>query len=367
MSLVLFALLFPWIASPVLAQDTSAFTFEAQIVGITDRHSCASGDGDCMTFQLQVGDGTLAGQSITVEQRIEGDATANRYALGNNVIVQTETLNGEAHYFVSDVVRRPALFWLTIFFLTCVVLLGGKTALRSVVGMVVTFLILFLFMLPRLLAGDNPLTISIVGGAAIMLCTLTFAHGLQPKTWAALGGTLGSLILTGVLATLFSAVAHLTGFADEATLYLLNDFPSLNAQGLLLAGIIIGTLGVLDDITIAQASAVFELHAANATLTAQSLYRRALRIGNDHIAAAVNTLILAYAGSSLPLLLLLSGGHSRENWLTVINREAIATEIIRTLVGSIGLLAAVPFTTFLASRLAVRTRHQGKYEPIHHH
>ena len=200
-----------------------------------------------------------------------------------------------------------------------------------------------------------------------MLCTLTFAHGLQPKTWAALGGTLGSLILTGVLATLFSAVAHLTGFADEATLYLLNDFPSLNAQGLLLAGIIIGTLGVLDDITIAQASAVFELHAANATLTAQSLYRRALRIGNDHIAAAVNTLILAYAGSSLPLLLLLSGGHSRENWLTVINREAIATEIIRTLVGSIGLLAAVPFTTFLASRLAVRTRHQGKYEPIHHH
>jgi uncharacterized membrane protein len=198
--------------------------------------------------------------------------------------------------------------------------------------------------------------IALVGSFIIMIVTFLICHGWDKKTIAAFGGTAVSLIVTALLAYSFSIYASLMGTADEEMLFLLSEFETLDARGILLAAIIIGTLGVLDDVTIAQASAVFELKKANTQMTIQQLYRSAHRIGSDHIAAAINTLILAYVGTSLPLILLVVAIPTGESWLTFLNREMVAQEIVRALVGSIGLLAAVPLTTLFAALLVSRKR-----------
>ncbi len=326
-------------------------TFEARI---TEAVLQTCDGAPCVHLSLIGTGGDFRGTAFSVTLR-EADALGGRlesFDPGDRVIVQTEEIQGERRYFVSDRVRRPALAWLGILFIISVILFGGIGALRSFIGTAASFLVLFFLIIPAILRGICPLLVAIIGSMIIMLLAFTTAHGINRKTAAALAGTTISLILTGILARLFTAVAALGGVAQEETLFLLSEFPGIDTRGLLLAGILIGTLGVLDDVTISQSSAVMELKKANPGLGARELYRRALRIGSDHIAATVNTLILAYAGASLPLLLLLVGVPAGESWLTMINREILATEIVRTLVGSIGLLSAVPLTTLFASRLA---------------
>jgi uncharacterized membrane protein len=185
-----------------------------------------------------------------------------------------------------------------------------------------------------------------------MLVTIALAHGLGPKSLAAILGTGASLVATVLLALLFTNVADLTGFSsEEATLLQAND-PTLSLTGLVIAGILIGALGVLDDVTVSQASTVMALRRANPTQRARELYRGALSVGRDHVAATVNTLVLAYAGASLPILLVF--GIADTEFADTINREAVAEQVIAMLVGSIGLILAVPVTTALAATLATR-------------
>ncbi len=324
-------------------------------------------DARIQTVEMQTCDGqscaaiTLIGQSgafkderfsITMDEQDALGGRLEDYEPGDRVIVQTQILQEDRVFFISDRIRRPALLWLGILFVVSVLLFGDMGALRSFLGTAASFVMLFLAILPAILRGMSPVLVAILGSIVIMLISFFSSHGINRKTLAALGGTTISLILTGILARIFTSLADLGGIAQEETLFLLSEYPDIDTRGLLLAGILIGTLGVLDDVTISQSSAVMELKRANPLLSARDLYRRALRIGSDHIAATVNTLILAYAGASLPLLLLLVGVPAGESWLTMINREVLATEIVRTLVGSIGLLAAVPLTTLLASRLA---------------
>lgn len=336
-------------------QIDEELTFEARIVEKTSVVCDDETDG-CIHLSIRGESGPYDGKdlAVNVDPRSFLAGQHFSYDIGDRVLVQTQMIDGQRQFFLSDIVRRPALFWLTIAFVVAVFAFGGLGAMRSFLGLIVSFAVLFFFILPRILAGNSPVVITLLGAFVIMLITFLISHGRNYKTWAALAGTTASLLLTALLAYIFSLFAQLTGGADEEMLFLLSDFPTLNTRGILLASIIIGSLGVLDDVTIAQASAVFELRAANARLTMMQLYRSAYRIGSDHIAAAVNTLILAYAGTSLPLLLLLVGVPAGESLFTMINREMIATEIIRTLVGSIGLLAAVPLTTMFACWLAVR-------------
>jgi uncharacterized membrane protein len=207
------------------------------------------------------------------------------------------------------------------------------------------------FIVPAILDGRPPLPVAVVGSFAIMLATISLAHGLGPKGIAALLGTAAALGLTVALAALFTSLANITGQSSEESILVQVGQTNLSLEGLVRAGMVIGALGVLDDVTVSQASAVMALRHANPLQGARELYRRAISIGRDHVAATVNTLVLAYAGASLPVLLVFSVGATP--FADAVNNEAVASNIVATLVGSIGLIAAVPLTTALAAMLAV--------------
>ncbi|MBI0317825.1 YibE/F family protein, partial [Streptomyces javensis] len=252
----------------------------------------------------------------------------------------------ELQYSVSDVDRSMPMALLAGLFALAVVVVGRLRGVFALVALAISFGVLTLFILPAILQGSNPLVVAVVGGSAIMLLALYMCHGLTARTSVAVLGTLVSLLLIGVLGSLFIGWASLTGNTDDQTGLVHGLYPNIEIRGLLLAGVIIGSLGVLDDVTVTQTSAVWELRDADPTTSRRKLYGAAMRIGRDHIASVVNTLVLAYAGASLPLLLLFSIADSGVG--TVATSEIVAEEIVRTLVGSIGLVASVPVTTALA-------------------
>jgi uncharacterized membrane protein len=258
----------------------------------------------------------------------------------------------ELRYRVVDIQRDRPMLLLAALFAVAVVALGRRRGLAALAGLAVSLLVLVKFVLPAFLAGANPLPVAIVGAAAIMFVAVFLAHGVTARTSVAVLGTLASLVLTGVLAGAFVAAGRFTGLATEDATFLRAVYGQVDVHGLLLAGIIIGSLGVLDDVTVTQASAVWELRHADPEADARSLYRAGLRIGRDHIASTVNTLVLAYAGASLPLLLLFSVAGAGVG--EVLTSEVVAQEVVRTLVGSIGLVASVPVTTALAAYVVTR-------------
>jgi uncharacterized membrane protein len=245
--------------------------------------------------------------------------------------------------------RTSVLVWLALVFAVAVVALGRHRGLAALAGLAVTFVVLLQFVLPAVLDGRSPFLVAVVGSSAIAFVALYLAHGFRLMTTVALLGTLGSLALTAGLAALFVGLARFTGITtDEAGLVLIGA-SQVDLRGLVLGGVVIGALGAIDDMTVTQASAVWELRSANRELDRRSLFRSGLRIGRDHVASTVNTLALAYAGASMPLLLLFV--LSRQSLGAVANGEVVAVEIVRTLVGSIGLVASVPLTTWLAARM----------------
>lgn len=253
----------------------------------------------------------------------------------------------DLQYSVTDVNRKFPMALLAGIFAVAVVVVGRLRGVMALVALALSFAVLTLFILPAILQGSNPLLVAVVGAGAIMLIALYICHGLSARTSVAVIGTLISLLLIGLLGSLFIGWASLSGNTDDSTGLIHGLYPHIDMSGLLLAGVIIGSLGVLDDVTVTQTSAVWELHQADPTMSAKQLYRAGIRIGRDHIASVVNTLVLAYAGAALPLLLLFSIAQSSVG--TVANSELVAEEIIRTLVGSIGLVASVPVTTALAA------------------
>ncbi|MET7766993.1 YibE/F family protein [Streptomyces sp. NPDC005393] len=249
-------------------------------------------------------------------------------------------------YSVSDVDRSMPMALLAGLFALAVVVVGRLRGVFALVALAISFGVLTLFILPAILQGSNPLVVAVIGGSAIMLLALYMCHGLTARTSVAVLGTLVSLLAIGALGSVFIGWASLTGNTDDQTGLVHGLYPGIEIRGLLLAGVIIGSLGVLDDVTVTQTSAVWELWGADPTTSRRRLYASAMRIGRDHIASVVNTLVLAYAGASLPLLLLFSIADSGVG--TVATSEIVAQEIVRTLVGSIGLVASVPVTTALA-------------------
>ncbi|MFD3906909.1 YibE/F family protein, partial [Streptomyces californicus] len=253
----------------------------------------------------------------------------------------------DLQYSVTDVDRKVPMALLAGIFALAVVVVGRLRGVMALVALVVSFAVLTLFILPAILQGSNPLVVAVIGASAIMLAALYMCHGVTARTSVAVIGTLISLLLIGLLGSLFIGWANLSGNTDDNTGLIHGLYPDIDMSGLLLAGVIIGSLGVLDDVTVTQTSAVWELHQADPDMGWKGLYRAGIRIGRDHIASVVNTLVLAYAGAALPLLLLFSIAQSSVG--TVANSELVAEEIVRTLVGSIGLVASVPVTTALAA------------------
>lgn len=284
--------------------------------------------------------------------------------VGDRVLVGlTQTADGHWQAYFVDFVRTRALIWLLGLFVLASILLSGWKGVRSMASMLFSFAVIVFFILPQILAGANPVAVSTAGAFVILAVTLYVVYGWTLKTHAAVLGVLLALGLTGGLAYLFIRLTHLTGFGSEEAMFLSQQaMGTVDLRGLVLSGILIGALGVLDDLVITQASAVFELHLANPSLPFGRLYRQSMRIGQDHVAATVNTLVLAYTGAALPLLLLVT--QAGESFGTFINREFVTEEIVRTLVGSLGLIAAVPITTGLACLIALQHGRLGRLRPL---
>ncbi|WP_234439882.1 YibE/F family protein [Streptomyces bicolor] len=309
-------------------------------------------NGTCKKATIRVDTGTDKGRTFT--EIVQPDQSRQLHE-GQEVVVAYEpSAPKDLQYSVTDVNRRVPLAVLAGIFALAVVLVGRMRGVMALISLAISFLLLNFFILPAILQGSNPLVVAVVGSSAIMLIALYLCHGLSARTSVAVLGTLISLLLIGVLGSVFIDWAALTGNIDDNTGLIHGLYPSIDMSGLLLAGIIIGSLGVLDDVTVTQTSAVWELHEANPTMGWRGLYRAGIRIGRDHIASVVNTLVLAYAGAALPLLLLFSIAQSGVG--TVANSELVAEEIVRTLVGSIGLVASVPVTTALAALMVAADR-----------
>lgn len=287
---------------------------------------------------------TIAQNSGKVEAYVY--ETSTKYRVGDKVMIQKDA-QFEGLYTVTDMVRTTALMKLFLLFVIVILLVSGMAGVRSLLGLIFSFTVIFKFVLPQIIAGNNPLSVALMASLVILFVSYFLTHGINNKTIIAILGTFGALAVTGILAVLYGASAKLSGFGSEEAAFLIGNLPIASFYNLYLAGIIIGSLGVLDDITISQASIVSELTDANRRLGVAELYKRAMNIGHDHISSLVNTLVLVYAGSALPLLLLFVTSQSTS--IELLNYEMMAEEIVRTLVGSIGLVAAVPLTTIIAA------------------
>ncbi|KPI07745.1 YibE/F family protein [Actinobacteria bacterium OK074] len=308
--------------------------------------------GTCKKATVRVDTGDDKGRTFI--EVVQPDQS-RQLSQGEKVVVAYEPSAPKSlQYSVTDVNRKFPMALLAGIFAIAVVVVGRMRGVMALVALAISFLLLNFFVLPAILQGSNPLLVAVVGSSAIMLIALYMCHGLSARTSVAVLGTLISLSLIGALGSLFIGWAALTGNTDDNTGLIHGLYPDIDMSGLLLAGVIIGSLGVLDDVTVTQTSAVWELHEANPTMGWRGLYRAGIRIGRDHIASVVNTLVLAYAGAALPLLLLFSIAQS--SVVTVANSELVAEEIVRTLVGSIGLVASVPVTTALAALVVAADR-----------
>lgn len=295
-----------------------------------------------------------------------------RQVLANNVYLQPgdhilvtigARPDGILVVYFADFIRVNSILWLIAIFAITILVISRWKGLRSLLSMVFSLAIIIGYIIPHILAGDDPLRVSISGSVILLAVTLYLTYGWNLKTHSAVLSMIIVLLLTGILAGIFVVITRLTGSGDENTLFLRQMLNTeINLRGLLLGGMIIGALGVLDDLVTTQASAVFELHHANETFGFRQLFASAMRIGQDHVAATVNTLVLAYAGASLPMLLMFTMG--RGDYGRLVNFEFVAEEIVRTLVGSLGLVAAVPLTTAIAILFALRADSLGKWQQV---
>lgn len=339
------------------ADDTQ--TVEASVVRVIETGKVEIAPGQSQPIQrleLEIVSGPLRGERAQVEHGATDLSSEEMLFREDDHVLVTVAARAEGGYafMITDVVRTGALTLLGAMFLGFTVMVSGWKGVRALIGLAVSFVLLLGFVLPQILAGRNPVLVSIIGSLGLLAVTLYLTQGWALKTHAALLGVCTTLILTGALAAFAVNLSRLSGFGSEEAMLLQTAGTSVNLRGLLLAGIIVGTLGVLDDVIVGQASAVMELADANPALSWRDLYLRAMNIGQDHIAATVNTLVLAYVGAAMPMLLLFQ--LYPEPWTQTLNREMIAEEIVRTLVGSLGLIAAVPITTLIASVLRSRNR-----------
>jgi uncharacterized membrane protein len=265
-------------------------------------------------------------------------------------------------YFTEHVRTTPVL-WLLATFVLAILLISRWKGLRSLISMAFSLYVIIAYIIPHILAGEDPVRVSIIGSGILLAVSLYLTYGWNLKTHSAVLGMFFVLVITGTLAFIFVVFTRLTGSGDENALFLIQMLDSrINLRGLLLGGMIIGALGVLDDLVTTQASAVFELNRADPDLPFRDLFSAAMRIGQDHVAATVNTLVLAYAGASLPMLLLFSLG--RGDYTYLVNFSFVAEEVVRTLVGSLGLIAAVPLTTAIAAGFALNKDKLGAWEAV---
>lgn len=348
-------------ALPEASAAATSETLEGRVVAVLaeEERVIAEQVQPVQRVLIQITRGSLNGQRIEVlhgqatalteDTRVQpGDLVLLEYDVGPDEELRTGT---EALPYITDFVRWPALLGLTLLFAVAVMAVGRQVGLRALVSMGISLLAIAGFIIPGIMSGHDPLLVCIAGSLLLMTASLYLVYGWTWKTHTALAGLTISLAVTALLAVLFARLGHLSGLGSEEAGFLVHlGSIQLNLRGVLLGGIVVGAVGVLDDVAVNQASAIFELHQANPQLRWVQLFRHSMVIGRDHIASMTNTLLLAYVGASLPLFLLMASLNVPLG--QTINREFIAEEIVRTLAGSLGLILAVPVTSLLAGLVA---------------
>ncbi len=333
-------------AEAVLLQDKEVFE-RAKVLEITKSGTSSLPGGaplETQTIKAKVITGEKAGTMVTLEndyiQLKEGDTFYIRH--------QTNEFNDTDNWSVSDPYRLPLLFSLVITFIVLIFIFGGRQGVRGLASLIGSLVLIFYLLIPGIYNGLNAIFVSIGVASLIIIVGSYITHGVNRTTSSAVVGMILTVLLTGFTSYFIVLLAKLSGYTSDESVFLhLNSGGSIDMVGLLFGGIVIGLLGVLYDSAIGQAVAVEELFRAGKHMSRQEVYTRAIRMGREHIGALVNTLAIAYVGAALPLFLLLYT--STTGFLFIINSELIATEIIRILVGSIGLVLAVPITTLVAS------------------
>jgi uncharacterized membrane protein len=346
------------------AQIEGAQRVDATVLDVQECEPAVDSDtGEaCLEATVRIDSGPDQGVDVVIPVPVGEGAPV--FEAGDAVVVAAAADQPiETRYELIDQQRAWPLFALAVTFALAVVALSRWRGLLSLASLALSVVILIVFVLPALLDGQPPLAVAVIGASAIMICTLYISHGVSLRTSVSLLGTLISLSLTGLLGLLFTMAGRFTGLADDSAPYLAALGESIDLRGLLLAGLVIGALGVLDDVTVTQTAAVWELADADPTASRRSLFSAGLRIGREHVSAAVNTLVLAYAGASLTLLLLFAG--SGQGPLDTVTNELVAQEVVRALVGGLGIVAAVPATTLVAA-LVVRERPRRRPERGQH-
>lgn len=335
-------------------ESTDEF-YQAKILRVTDEiedPGYGPGTGtDTFTQLLDVEILTGPDKGVTMSSTNQiplADKSFKKLNPGDHIVIGKTNMGNEIQYYISDIYRLNSLWIVLVIFIGITLLLTKFQGLKAFAGLFASFVVITWYILPQILHGGNPTLVSIIGTTIIAATSLYIAHGFHRRTSIAFVGTLISIALAVTLSYIFVRVTHLFGMGSEEAFYLqFAPGTSINLRGLLLGGIIIGVLGILDDITTAQAAVVEQIYHANPTLSSGQLYKRGSVVGREHILSLVNTLVLAYTGASLPLILLFKI-YQRPIWVTL-NSEIIMEEIVRMLIGSITLIIAVPITTFIAA------------------
>ncbi|HZJ84274.1 MAG TPA: YibE/F family protein [Syntrophomonadaceae bacterium] len=361
--ILLFAITMPVFANPIDMHKQEERYEKARVLKVIDLTALELSGMEGYTIQEQlvtvkVLSGDKKGETLEITNTLSGSKGWDLEVKPNDKVILYEVIyeDSSSEIFLFDMARMPYLNYLILFFVLSIIVIGGIRGIKSLVALGLTILAIYKILLPALLKGSSPILITILILMLVTLMTMLIIAGFTKKSISATLGTIGGVIVAGILALLIGDLAHLTGFATEESRMLLHvDGLSIDMQGLLFAGIIIGALGATMDVAMSIASSIEEVKKANPSLSAQELMRAGMNVGRDIMGTMTNTLILAYTGGALPLLILYLAYDTTA--IQIFNSELIATEIVRAIAGSIGLVFSVPITAFIASILANRQSH----------
>lgn len=330
-----------------------------RIIQIAEENRVETKDGLFFTQKLvvQLKDSAET-HAIDIGSEYQPLSAQQKLSIGQEVIIGEQiNADGQKEYVLADVYRLPTLLYLALFFVFLVLVIARSQGATALIAMSASFIILLGFVIPQILAGQNPIVISLIGSVTTAAISQYLSHGWSLRSHLAFGSIIVTLICVGLLSYIAVHTGQLLGLGSEEAAYLLfGTNAKINLQGLLLAGIMLGTLGVLDDVIVAQISVVEQLKEAKPHIGLGELISRSLVVGKDHVSSLVNTLVLAYACSSLPLFLLFTINASQQPWWMILNSQIVAEEVVRTLVGSIGLVLGVPLSSILAAVVLSRRK-----------
>lgn len=364
-SLTLFIFLVVFCALPKITRAQSREFLVGTVVSVLSTHTETEEFFGARTVQELEVKLKKSGENITVQN----DRAV--LARGDTLYIEKETDEvGQVSFNFADVYRLPILLFLFVLFVVVSIVIGGKQGARGLLSLLGSLFVIGGFLLPQMLAGYSPLLISVLASGVIIILGSYITHGFNKTTTAAVLGMLITIFGTGALAWFAVSASHFSGLASDEALFLRAEKTTMDLGGLLLGGILIGLLGVLYDAAIGQAVFVEELFADDNKKSAKTVWRQAMRVGREHIGALVDTLAIAYVGASLPLFLLLyaSVKTGAEPILYLLNKEFFSSEVLRILIGSIGLILAVPITTLVSVSLLRNSAKRGEaHGHTHHH